>query len=415
MSITEQQEIGRTCGDEASKFDARVVFLTHYIPLYQVRVLQSIAASVRDFHVLLSTPIEPNRDFTPDWSGLDVTVQDTWTLRSRWRHQAAGFEDLLFVHVPYDTTRRLRSLNPDVVMSLELGARSMGAASYCAKNLHSKLVLCTYMSERTEEGRGWLRRYFRKRLVRRADAVTYNGPSCQRYLRGLGVADERLFHFPYAADDRTVYRGPTERDDWATRHRLLAVGQLTDRKGVLPLMNQVSEYCRARPHRKVALDFAGEGPLRIVIDSFDLPQNVDVQVLGNISPEELGTRMLAYGALIAPSLADEWMLVVNEALQAGLPVLGSIHAQAVTAIVQNGFNGWQYDPMAEGSLATALDAYFDESSNQLATMRVNARRSVAERTPQWAASGALDAVKYVLGQDDGPASPFCNSQRRSRE
>ena len=124
----------RSAAERLPVVDARVVFLTHYIPLYQVRVLQSIAASVRDFHILLSTPIEPNRDFAPDWSGLDVTVQDTWTVRHRWKHRAdkksVGFDDQLYVHVPYDTSSRLRALKPDVVMSLELGARSMGAIRY---------------------------------------------------------------------------------------------------------------------------------------------------------------------------------------------------------------------------------------------------------------------------------------------
>jgi hypothetical protein len=33
--------------------------------------------------------------------------------------------------------------------------------------------------------------------------------------------------------------------------------------------------------------------------------------------------MVRSGVMVAPTLADEWMLVVNEALQAGLPVIGA--------------------------------------------------------------------------------------------
>jgi glycosyltransferase involved in cell wall biosynthesis len=376
------------------------VFLTHYIPLYQVQVLRRIASSVRDFHVLLSTPIEPNRDFTPDWSGLDVTVQNTCTFRRRWRHPTAGFDDSLYVHVPLDTTRRLRSLNPDVVMSLELGARSAGAAIYCKRNPSSKLILCTYMSEWTEQGRGWIQRQLRKRLVRRADALTYNGPSCRRYLKRLGVPEQRLFHLPYAADDRTTYQGPVERDDASTRHRLMVIGQLSDRKGVLPMLRQISEYCRQQPNRNIELLLAGDGPLRGLIESYELPANLDVIVLGNIRSQDLGFWMGRCGALIAPTLADEWMLAVNEALQAGLPVLGSIHAQAVTSLIQSGVNGWQFDPTVAGSLASSLDRYFDQSVDALASMRIHARQSVAARTPSWAASGAIDAIAHVLGVED---------------
>ena len=403
MFDTGRQKEVPACQTRNSEIDARVVFLTHYIPLYQVRVLQSIAASVRDFHVLLSTPIEPNRDFTPDWSGLDVTVQDTWTVRRQWKHRTAGFKDPLFVHIPFDTSRQLRMLNPDVVISHELGARSMGAASYCARHEKCKLILSTFMSERTEEGRGWLRRYCRRRLLRRADAVTYNGPSCRRYLSRLGVSTQELFHFPYAADDRTVYRGPTQRDDASTRHRLIVIGQLTQRKGVLPLLRQVTAYCRSHPTRKVELDFAGDGPLRVLVQSFELPANLSVRVIGNLAPEELNARMPSYGALLAPTLADEWMLAVNEALQAGLPVIGSVHAQSVLSLIRDGANGWTYDPMIARSLEKRLDQYFSLSPQRLASMRHCARLSVAERTPQWAASGVLDAIKHVLNATgDGP-------------
>ncbi|WP_235033265.1 glycosyltransferase family 4 protein [Rubripirellula obstinata] len=385
--------------DDESVIDARVVFLTHYIPLYQVRVLQAIAARVRDFQILLSTPIEPNRDFQPDWSGLNVTVQNSWTLRRRWRHPDGGFDDQLYVHVPYDTSARLRELKPDVVMSLELGARSAGAALYCRRHPETKLVLCTYMSERTEQGRGFVRRKLRQRLLRSADAVTYNGPSCKDYLNGFGVQSDRMFHLPYAADDRTVYQGPTERDEADCRHRMLVVGQLSQRKGVDRLVRQVASYCRANPDRKIEIVFAGDGPLRDELKTIETTANLKVNLLGNVPAEELAVWMLRCGVLLAPTLADEWMLVVNEALHAGVPVIGSIHAQAVTTLVKEDVNGWTYDPMEDGSIDQALDTYFDQSDQDLSDMRVVCRQSVASRSPAWAADGAIRAIKHVLPLD----------------
>ncbi len=398
MLMTEQQQSAGAVSGGSEIIDARVVFLTHYIPLYQVRVLQSIARSVRDFHVLLSTPIEPNRDFVPDWADLNVTVQNTWTIRQQWRHRSGGFEDPLYVHFPYDTTRRLRALQPDVVMSLELGARSAGAALYRRRHPESRLVLCTYMSERTEQGRGWMRRQLRKRLIGGADALTYNGPSCRRYLESLGAATDKLYHLPYAADDRTIFRGSVDRDDLDTRNRFLCVGQLSERKGVMPLLQQMSEYCHRRPNRRIQLAFAGDGPLREKIESYNAPVNLSLNVLGNVPADKLADCMVQSGTLIAPTLADEWMVVVNEALQAGLPVLGSVHAQAVSTLIRDGVNGWQYDPTQPDSLSRALDCYFGETSQQIADMRWACRDSVAQRTPSWAAAGALDCLRSVTGQ-----------------
>ena len=391
--------------DFSSVIDARVVFLTHYIPLYQVRVLQSIARRVRDFHVLLSTPIEPNRDFAPDWSGLDVTVQDTWTVRHRWKHRgnqpSTGFDDPLYVHIPYDTSRRLRQLKPDVVMSLELGARSAGVVRYCRKHPETKSLLCTYMSEHTEQGRGWARKQLRKKLVKHADAMTYNGPSCKRYLQSFGVGDDRLHHFPYAADDRTVYTGPLERDEQQLEDRFLCVGQLSERKGVVVMTQQLVDYCQRNPNRNVHVTFAGDGPLRFQLESMPTPPNLTLKFLGNVTPKDLAVAMLSSSVLIAPTLADEWMLVVNEALQAGMPVVGSIYAQAVTTLVDDGANGWQYDPADPKDLGRSMELYFSKSREEIAGMRNRARQSVEQRTPDWAAAGAVDAIRTLMGIKDG--------------
>ncbi len=403
VTLAELQAMSTTISTDRL-IDARVVFLTHYIPLYQVGVLQSIAASVRDFHVLVSTPIEPNREFEPDWSGLDVTVQNTWTLRRRWRDRNAGFEDPLYVHFPYDTSKQLRQLNPDVVMSLELGARSMGAAMYCQLSKSTKLVLCTYMSERTERERGILRKSLRKWLIGRADAITYNGPSCKKYLEQIGAPEDHLFPLPYAADDRTLFTGCVDRDDAATHSRFLVAGQLTQRKGIMPLIQQISRYGRLRPDRKIEIVFAGSGPLQSAIQAQQVPENLRLTVLGNLTPDELSAEMARCGCLLAPTLADEWMLVVNEALHAGLPVIGSIHAQAVTTLIKDGVNGWRYDPNTDGALALALDFYFGQPAQSLRKMRHAARESVRHRTPQWAASGAIDAIRHVLQPDTNERS-----------
>ncbi|MEM0925568.1 MAG: glycosyltransferase family 4 protein, partial [Planctomycetota bacterium] len=382
--------------------DARVVFLTHYLPLYQVQVLKAIASRVRDFQVLLSTPIEPNRDFELDWGGLDVTVQRAITFRRSWRHRDADqrvrFTDPLFVHVPIDTQSQLRRRRPDIVMSLELGARSLGAVRYCRRH-SAKSILCTYMSEHTERHRGRLRSLLRRYLVRRADAITYNGPSCRDYLRAIGVADEKLYRLAYAADDRTAHSSEVSRNDSLTRSKLLYVGQLSDRKGILPLIEQLSRYCINRRSRRVVLRVVGEGPLRQSVADAKTPENFEIQMLGSLAPSRLRQEMAACGASVAPTLADEWLLVANESLHAGLPVIGSRYAQAVTTLIRQDENGWVYDPVIEGSLDEALDRYFELSEMEMQHLWKRCRRSIEHCTPTWAAAGAVEAVARLVRKE----------------
>lgn len=422
---------GKSIGD-GSPLDAKVVFLTHYIPLYQVRVLQEITKRIRDFQILLSTPIEPNRNFRLDWSGLNVEVQKTVTLRRRWRHAKAGFDDQLFVHVPYDTLKQLKRIRPDVVVSHELGARSLAAARYCRRS-GARLVLATFMSEHTEQGRGRLRNWARRRLIRSADAITYNGPSCREVLLSLGAKEEQLFHLPYAADDRTTSRETRRPPESEVRRRLLCIGQLSQRKGVLPLVRQASDFCAAN-NEALEITFVGDGPCRSELETLasggstdehgSIDSRLKIHLLGNRPAAELPELMRDHGAIVAPTLADEWLLVTNEGMHAGMPIIGSIYAQSVTTLIKNGRNGWQYDPLSHGvsnmepnscesgssaspqttlDLSGALRGYLAADNKTIAEMRENARHDIQDYTPARSANGAIAAIQSALNQRDaGP-------------
>lgn len=374
---------------------ASVVLLTHYLPLYQVRVFRELARRVRSLKILLSTPIEPNRNFQPNWGGLDVTVQRSFMFRRRCKHDA-GFSDEHYLHVPYDTLQLLGKSKPDVVLSHELGFRSMVAAMYRKLHPKSRLVLMTYMSEHTEQGRGKLRTRARRKLLKCADAVTYNGPSCQRYLRQQGVCENRLFPLPYAADDLTFVPPAIPRDEADVREKLICVGQLNERKGVLPMTQQLAAYCRLRPDQKLHVTFVGQGPLSDALSNVVRPGNFNIEIIPNLNPRELAAAYQSHGAALHPTLADEWLMVVNESLHSGLIMIGSRYAQAIETIVRDGENGFSFDPLSIGDLDRKLDQYFELSDQQVAGMRRTAIASVRQRTPAWAADGAIRAIQSVI-------------------
>ncbi|MEZ6089926.1 MAG: glycosyltransferase family 4 protein [Pirellulaceae bacterium] len=380
--------------------DARVVLLTHYVPLYQLPIYQQLANRIADFRVLLSTKIEPNRHFEPRWDGLNVNLQKTVTLKRRWKHDA-GFNDTLYVHLPYDTTWQLRRLKPDVVLSLELGFRSCAASIYRMLHRRSRLILCTFMSEHTERGRGVMRAATRRALIRRADALTYNGPSCHRVLRKLGADDHRLFPFPYAANPACVYDGVLETRPPAALGRLLYVGQMNQRKGVQAMFHQVVDFARRHPNQPLRLTMIGEGPLRESLTRRETPENLQTHFVGNVPAERLPEHLSQQDAMIFPTLADEWGLVVNEALHSWLPVIGSSLAQASTTLIEEGVNGWLYDPRDPSQLASCLKRWLACDQASIARMQVACRRSVRERTPEAACDGLLNAINFVLERQRG--------------
>ncbi len=373
--------------------EARVVVLTNMLSPYVAGVHQNLAKCVREFIVLVSIDQEPNRDFGNAWHGLDVRLQKSWMIRRPWKHPQGGFQDNLYVHIPYDTFSQLKITKPDIVFSNELGFRSLISALYC-RLFRKKLALWICASQRTEQGRGKLRHALRKRLLRLADAVAYNGPSCREYLKRYGVPDSKLYHFPYCVAKEFIYTGAIEREPMA-RRRLVVVGQLIARKGIVPMLKTLIQYCRNRPNQIVELDIVGKGTEEAAIRAIELPSNLKLQMRGTMPYSELAQAFETCGIMLFPTLADEWGLVVNEAMQAGMPVIGSEYAQASVALIHDGENGWCYNPDSPETLFRALDAMYSRTDSQLLAMRHAAQQTVADITPENVAQKALTMFQFL--------------------
>lgn len=415
------------CGEfrpASERISGHVVLLTNFIPPYRVPVYTELARRVERLTILLSTPMESNRSWAPDWGQLDVRLQRTLTIHRPWRH-AAGFCDTVRVHVPYDTLSQLRGLRPDVIISAELGFRSAVSALYATLARRTPLVLWATLSDHTEQGRGLGRRLLRSWLLPRADAVVVNGESGARYVERYGVERCRTLRVPYVALPGMFERLPDTRPPGAA-HRLLYVGQLVERKGLVPFVAALSKWAADHPERAVVFDLAGSGPVEAELRSLVPPSNLTLNFLGERSYAQLVEAYAAAGILAFPTLADEWGLVVNEAMAAGLPVLGSRYSQAVEELcaecrlslrertsfrgakgdsgacvrpAESDPTGWTFRPDVPHEMDAAIDRAMSSSVEELDAMRAAARAAVAPLTPQHAVDGLVEAIRAAMNKE----------------
>jgi glycosyltransferase involved in cell wall biosynthesis len=374
--------------------DGHVVLLTNFIPPYRLPLFEALADRVARLTVLVSTPVEANRSWRSQTGRLDVRVQRTVSLNRAWRHPS-GFADRLQLHVPWDTLAQLRRLRPDVVVSAELGLRSLFSAVHCHGSGSPRLILWATLSERTEEGRGLLRRALRRWLVRRADRVITNGASGERYLRSLGVREDRIDRIPYVAHPVFADAAPEPKNDGVIEH-LLSVGQLTERKGLAPFVIALDRWAVTHSSRELTLTIVGSGDAVSTLDDPQVSSNLHIRLEGERELSALPELYASADAFVFPTLADEWGLVVNEAFAVGLPVLGSVHSQAVEELCEEGATGWLFDPEDPESTQAAIDRALSTSADDLSRMRGLARARVRKLTPEWAADRMADAVRTVL-------------------
>ncbi len=112
----------------------------------------------------------------------------------------------------------------------------------------------------------------------------------------------------------------------ASAYRLLYSGRLLLRKQLVPFVGVLRTWCLENPSRTVEMWFAGDGPERGPLQRLPLAQNLSLKFLGNLNCSDLPGIYEQCGALVIATLADEWALVANEALAAGMPVLGSTYS-----------------------------------------------------------------------------------------
>ena len=373
--------------------DANVVVLNNYLRPHHCKQLQACAKRIRDFTVLLSTPMEPNRNWQPQWGDLDVVLQRNIMVKRKWRHKS-GFVDDNYVHVPWDTLRQLRRLKPDVILSYEMGARTFLSSRYRARHPECALVVVNNISELTERHRGFLRPRLRRSLLRRIDLATYNGPSCKRYLLQQGLREDQLFYFPYCHDAAKVYDGQKTFSEQP--QKLFYGGSISQRKGIVPFCHALTRWCKANPQRVINFTIVGDGPLRLVVETLATPANLHIKLNQSASAEQMRDYYAANDITVFPTLADEWAMVVNESLASGTPMLASTGAQATEVLCRDGQNSWVFDAESERSMDEALVRALSTSAEQLSEMSRAARQSVAHINPNRSADLLADIVTSAL-------------------
>jgi len=372
------------------------ILLTNFVPPYILPLYQRLQKALSDFRVLVSTKIDPTKRWEIDWQGVDVIAQRSFSIRRKWRHPI-GFADIIELNIPLDTLFLLCRHSPQIVISAELGPRTLMAALYRKFHSDSRLIIWLNVSEHTEKGQSWIRTRVRRQLLRRADALLLNGESARRYVQNLGVNQLRSFPVPYATNMSPFLAIPLKRAEEAER-RLLFVGQLIERKGLSPLLSALNRWAEKHKQKNVELWILGDGPLSDHLRSLEVAPNVLVTWLGNVNYKRVPLIYAQAGILVFPTFADEWGLVVNEGLGAGLPVLGSLYSQSVGQLIMDGTNGWTFHPDQQKEFDLVIERALSTPVEILHKMRLSARSSVQHLTPELVAKSVLDAVRFVCSK-----------------
>lgn len=373
----------------------RVALLTNILPPYRVPLYRALADTPGwQLRIFTNARTEFDRSWQVDPTGLDVERVPSLSL-------VAGHRTL---HLPWGLPSALARFAPDVLISAELGARTLLAWLH-ARRARVPLVTWILTTPLRVAGGGALRQAFGPWLLRRAGAVAGLGSEARRVARSFGVSDEHIFDAPNAHDTETfakcsaaLDREASARDLRAglgTRPRIaLVVGRLFDVKGVRPLL-EAWERVPSALRRDWTLLFLGSGPLAPELArARETHRPGEIVHVPALQPAAVVPFYTCADLLVFPSLGDVWGLAVNEAMSCGLPVLCSTRAGCAPDLIRPGENGWLADPLDAEAFAAALAAAM--SCGRRRELGERARETVARFTPEAAADGLRRAVAHAL-------------------
>lgn len=204
------------------------------------------------------------------------------------------------------------------------------------------------------------------------------------YARRLGFARERILTGMYSADTalfEAVYAPGVAAKAQRYPHRILYVGRYLDYKGVLELYHAFKELSEEQPHDWELL-LVGNGPLKD-----ELKETPNIRFQDFVQPADLPKLAMEAGAFVLPSRRDAWGVVLHEFAAAGLPLISTDAAGAITAFVKEGYNGFVHRRNDKASLKTVFQDLIARSDDELREMGKRSHELSKQISPDtWAAT-----------------------------
>ena len=291
----------------------------------------------------------------------------------------------------------LGAIRPDVVAIPGWShPGSLAGMQWCVRS-GVPFVLMADSFEAASRGKP-VRRWVKTRIVNLAEATLVAGIVHREYLATLGMPQDRIFTGYDVVDNQHFARRAGAVDPGGLRGPyLLAVARLIPQKNLGFLLDAYALYASVDSAATLPLVIVGDGPERAMLEARIRSLSLEplVSMPGFRQYDELPAIYAGARAFILPSVSETWGLAVNEAMAAGLPVLVSASCGCATDLVQEGVNGFTFDPRDQEGLARRLGE-LSRSESLAASMGAAGRDMIEAWSPDLFGRSLSSAVEAAL-------------------
>jgi glycosyltransferase involved in cell wall biosynthesis len=276
--------------------------------------------------------------------------------------------------------RELHGFRPDVVAVGGWNQPAFWQALAYTKARRIPLLVWVESTARDARSQAFALEIAKQGMIRGASGFFVPGRAASEYLRGLGVAEERIAIAPNAVDDAVFGAAAGHRDGGECS--FLYVGRLDPEKGLDVLLRA---FDRVRGELVVVGGGSEEAALRAQASQ-------RVRFVGQLDRDEVVRYYTAADVFVLPSRSEPWGMVLNEAAAAGLPLVATEGVGAAYDLIENGVNGFRVPVDDEHALAAALARLAEDRDFRLAAGR-RSRELVGPYTPEAWARGVVQLAR----------------------
>jgi 1,2-diacylglycerol 3-alpha-glucosyltransferase len=308
----------------------------------------------------------------------------------------------------------LSACEPDVVGIPGWSQRGALAALLWCTRSQVPVVLMSDSTRFDFSRRPW-KEALKRRIVSLCGSAFVAGRRHRDYLAELGMPVDNIVLGYDVVDNDHFRRGAERARACFAEERLrlsvpenyfLSSCRFVEKKNLPRLLEAFAWYRQAAEKGAWDLVLLGDGPLRPQLVELVCRYGLSgvVHLPGFLQYDELPTYYGLAGAFVHASTVEQWGLVVNEAMAAGLPVIISERCGCVDELVIQGRNGYSFDPLDPAELCRLLLLVASERCDRQ-RLAQEGRTIIADWSPERFALGLRKAADLAVAAGKGSSVP----------
>ncbi len=246
-----------------------------------------------------------------------------------------------------------------------------------------------------------LRKPVMKLFYKLFNGFLFIGTRNKEYYKYLSIPDNKLFLVPYSVNNEffmsKVEEAKNKIDELKVKYginnnhiNILYASKLLKRKNPIDLL-KAFELVR-QTIDNVNLLFVGAGEEEDNLKRYVSKNKIDnVYLLGFLNQSELPDVFAIADIFVLPAINEQWGLIINEAMCAGLPIITTDVVGAAPDLVKDGINGFIFKACDVNQLAEKLLIILSDEK-----LRINMGVNSKEIISKWSYKECIDGIQLAL-------------------